>query len=165
MVRRTAVTDWRLVSDAQGRDEGVRLNGEREPARPGSLRPRAGYFAVASGAAGAAASGGASGDPGDPTNSRLPFARTKFRPTALFVASFAAYASIVTSVPIGMEFLVMPWRISEFGLPPSIIHSTTWPSGPFTSRWNQECGLIISHLTMMPFSVRGFFTSNSDENA
>jgi hypothetical protein len=46
------------------------------------LRPDAtfpGYFA-----------GGASGLPGDPTNSRLPSARMKFLPTALFVASFAA---------------------------------------------------------------------------
>ena len=58
-----------------------------------------------------------------------------------------------------------PFRISSFGLPPSIIHRTSCPSASWMSMWNQECGLIISHRTSVPVSVSGFSTSNSAEKA
>src|SRR5213593_1118290 len=72
---------------------------------------------------------------------------------------------MVSVMPTWMLFFVTPCRMSEFGLPPSIIHSTRLPSGSFTSTWNQEWGLIISHLTSVPFSVSGLLMSNSDELA
>ena len=72
---------------------------------------------------------------------------------------------MVSSVPIFTVYLVTPSRISVFGLPPSIIHSVTCPSGPFTSIWNHEWGLIISHFESVPFNVSGLVTSNSAENA
>ena len=68
-------------------------------------------------------------------------------------------------MPIWRVYFVTPTRMSEFGLPPSTIHSTISPFGFFTSMWNHEWGLIISHLTSVPLSTSGFFTSNSDENA
>src|SRR5215510_12620621 len=72
---------------------------------------------------------------------------------------------MVSSVPIGTVFLVTPMRINWFGLPPSISHSVTLPSGSFTATWNHECGLTISHLISDPFKVSGLFTSNSAANA
>src|SRR5262245_28283801 len=68
-------------------------------------------------------------------------------------------------MPAESVFFVTPSRISWFGLPPSTNQRTTWPSGPFTSMWNQECGLIISHFTRVPSSFIGLFTSNSAEKA
>ena len=67
--------------------------------------------------------------------------------------------------PTDRLFFVTPSRISWFGLPPSIIQETTLPSGPFTSMWNHEWGLIISHFVSVPCSFIGLLTSNSAENA
>ena len=58
-----------------------------------------------------------------------------------------------------------PLQSAAAGLPPSINHSVTLPSGSFTATWNQEWGLTISHLINEPFRVSGLLTSNSAANA
>src|SRR5438128_1465802 len=69
------------------------------------------------------------------------------------------------SVPTARVFFVTPCLMSWFGLPPSIIHGTTVPLSSFTSKWNHEWGLIISHFVRVPRSVNGLLMSNSAENA
>src|SRR2546430_1304060 len=67
-------------------------------------------------------------------------------------------------VPAGSEFFVNPRRISAFGAPASIIHSTGFPSDPFTSIVIQGCGLIHSIFVTVPSSRTGRLASNSAEN-
>src|SRR4029450_6272271 len=62
-------------------------------------------------------------------------------------------------------FFVTPCLISWFGLPPSIIHSTTVPFSSLTSKWNHEWGLIISHFVSVPRNLNGLLISNSAEKA
>src|SRR6266850_1729345 len=72
---------------------------------------------------------------------------------------------MINSVPITRVFFVTPCLMSWFGLPPSIIQGTTVPLSSFTSRWNHEWGLIISHFVRVPRSLNGLLMSNSAENA
>src|SRR5581483_4681454 len=67
----------------------------------------------------------------------------------------------MTSVPIGIEALVKPWRMRALGEPPSIIHSCVVPSGFFTATWNQVCGFTISIFTTVPRNLTGLLESNS----
>src|SRR5579864_3659665 len=69
------------------------------------------------------------------------------------------------SVPGGSESLLKPSRNREFGLPPSIIQFTTFPSAPLTSMRIQECGFTNSHLVTVPRSFSVFSTSNSAAKA
>src|SRR5712692_4146456 len=72
---------------------------------------------------------------------------------------------MIISVPIASVCFVTPCLMSWFGLPPSIIHGTTVPLSSFTSKWNHEWGLIISHFVRIPRSLNGLLMSNSAENA
>src|ERR1700683_3902158 len=65
------------------------------------------------------------------------------------------------TLPSGSEALVKPRRNSAFGLPPSTIQLVTLPSGPLTSIWIQEWGLIHSISVTVPVSLMGFCGSNS----
>src|SRR5262245_45135734 len=65
---------------------------------------------------------------------------------------------------MGSEFLFQPRRSSAFGAPPSTAQVSTFPSGPFTSMWIQECGLLHSILMTVPLIVTGLFASNSAAN-
>jgi len=56
------------------------------------------------------------------------------------------------SVPTAREFFVKPRLSSVFGVPPSIIHFSTVPSGFFTSMWIHACGLIHSIFVTVPVS-------------
>src|ERR1700691_3194113 len=68
------------------------------------------------------------------------------------------------SVPGGSALFVKPRRRSAFGLPPSTIQATTLPSGPLTSIWIQECGLIHSISVTVPRNLTGLAGSNSAAN-
>src|SRR5713226_735974 len=72
---------------------------------------------------------------------------------------------MINSVPMPRVCFVTPALMSWFGLPPSIIQEITVPSWSFTSRWNHEWGLIISHFVRVPRSLNGLLMSNSAENA
>src|SRR6266566_1580761 len=72
---------------------------------------------------------------------------------------------MISSVPMARVCFVTPCLMSWFGLPPSIIQVTTVPLSSFTSRWNHEWGLIISHFVRIPRSLNGLSMSNSAENA
>src|SRR5262245_15946902 len=72
--------------------------------------------------------------PDDPRNSRWPFARIMSAPLARLAPFFARYPWMVISVPASTDFLVKPRLTSVFGVPPSIIHRVTVPSGFLTSR-------------------------------
>ena len=50
-------------------------------------------------------------------------------------------------------------------LTPGTIQATAFPSGPSTSMWIQQCGLIHSIFVTLPFSVTGLVPSNSAEKA
>src|SRR5581483_10765360 len=64
-------------------------------------------------------------------------------------------------VPGRSEFLLNPRRRSAFGAPASIIQLSTLPSGFFTSRWIQACGLIHSIEVTVPVIFTGFCASYS----
>src|SRR6267378_138298 len=102
--------------------------------------------------------------PDEPTNSFVPSGKVMSRPFARGEPSFAWKPSTVISMPGGSEFLFQPRRSSAFGAPPSTAQRSTFPSGPFTSMWIQECGLLHSILTTVPFILTGLFASNSAAN-
>ena len=85
-------------------------------------------------------------------------------PLARFAPFFARNPSTVISVPGCSDVFVKPRRNNVFGVPPSIIHLVTVPSGFFTSRWIHECGLIHSIWVTAPRSVTGWLASNSAAN-
>jgi len=58
-----------------------------------------------------------------------------------------------------------PARSRAFGAPISNRHGTTLPSGPLTSIWIHEWGLINSTFATVPSSFTGAFASNSAVNA
>jgi hypothetical protein len=63
-----------------------------------------------------------------------------------------------------IESRVKPRLNSVFGVPPSIAHVSTMPSGRFTSIWIHACGLIHSTFDTVPCSLIGLLTSNSAAN-
>src|SRR5207302_2885619 len=61
--------------------------------------------------------------------------------------------------------LVNPRRNRTFGVPASIAHFTSVPSGCFTSTCSQQWGLIHSIFVIVPVKFTGLFASNSAANA
>src|SRR5713226_9458815 len=69
------------------------------------------------------------------------------------------------SVPGSKDSLVNPRRNSTFGVPASIAHFTTVPSGFLTSTCNQVLGLTHSIFVIVPLKFTGLLASNSAANA
>src|SRR5262249_5579844 len=65
--------------------------------------------------------------PDEPRNSVWPFGSVRSRPFARSDPSFDWYPSTVICVPVFSESFVKPRRRSVFGVPASIIHSSTVP--------------------------------------
>jgi len=77
------------------------------------------------------------------------------RPFARRLPSFAWYPVTTIASPILSVSLEIPRRISVFGVPPSIIHTSLVPSGFFTSMWSHACGFIHSVFLRVPSSFSG----------
>src|SRR5262245_26131506 len=69
----------------------------------------------------------------EPANNRVPSANFTVLELHVVLPSFARYPSMVTGSPCLSEFLVQPWRVKVFGLPPSHCHRTTLPSASLAS--------------------------------
>ena len=67
-------------------------------------------------------------------NSVRPSGSVMSRPLARLVPSFAWKPCTTMTVPTASDERVMPRRLSVFGVPPSTIHSSFFPSGAVTSR-------------------------------
>ena len=89
--------------------------------------------------------------PDEPRKRRRPSGRIKSAPLARRAPFFARKPSTVISVPSFSDALVKPRRTRVFGVPPSIIHLLTVPSGFFTSRWIHEWrGMLVRRPISAP---------------
>src|SRR5262249_57819538 len=93
--------------------------------------------------------------PDEPTNNVRPSGRVRSRPFARKVPFLARYPSTMMTVPGIRESFVKPRLNIAFGVPPSIIHCSTVPSGFLPSRWIHACGLIQSIFVTVPCSLIG----------
>ncbi len=84
--------------------------------------------------------------PDEPRKIFFPSGNVMSRPLARCDPSLAWKPSKMTSVPMGMELLVKPWRMSAFGEPPSIIHSVVVPSSVLHG--DVKPGVRIDHLNL-----------------
>jgi hypothetical protein len=103
--------------------------------------------------------------PDEPMNSVRPSGKVMSRPLARIRPSFARYPDTTITVPTLIESRAMPLRCSVFGVPPSTIQISLFPSAALFSMWIQACGLIHSIFVTGPRSVTGALASNSAEKA
>src|SRR5687767_3598397 len=75
------------------------------------------------------------------------------------VPSFIGFSRTVTTSPGLKVVLRQPRRDSEFGLPPSRLHSVLVPLSS-TTTWIQMCGLVHCNSLIVPCSSSVFSSSN-----